>query len=197
MRAVARTGLRVTGALAFGATAALAVIVSRGAPAGPALTPASSSSSGQAAVTAGCASSRLRIFVGPGDRVAAAVTRYAVDFTNVSGAPCTLRGYPEVAAYRGDGVQVGAAAARDTSVAAIQVLLAPGQTAHASLDAARPPARCRPVTATGLRVVVSPGQPALRYAWPLAACTAGPGAVPGDGQGYLRVRAIQAGKGTT
>lgn len=193
MRAAARTGLRLTVAVAFGATAALAVIVSGGAPPpGTALTPVGSSSSGQPAKAAGCTSSRLRIFVGRADQVGAAVTRYAVDFTNVSGAPCTLGGYPEVAAYRGDGVQVGAAAARDTSIAASRVLLAPGQTAHASLDAARPQARCRPVAAAGLRVVVSPGQPAVRYGWPLAACTAGPGA----GREYLRVRAIQAGKGT-
>jgi Protein of unknown function (DUF4232) len=194
MRAGARLGLRLTVAVAFGGTAALAVIVSSGAQSGTALAPVSSSSSAQPVLTTGCTSSGLRMFVGPGDPVSAALTRYAVDFTNVSRAPCTLGGYPEVAAYRGDGEQVGAAAARDTSVAASPVVLAPGQTAHASLDAARPQPRCRPVTAAGLRVVVLPGQPALRYLRPLTACTAV--GAPGTGHGYLRIRAIQAGKGT-
>ena len=121
----------------------------------------------------------------------AAITRYPLDFTNVSGASCTLAGYPEVAAYRGDGVQVGAAAGDDLSAAARRVLLAPGQTAHATLDASVPAARCGPVHVTGLRVV-TPGQTAARYVRrPLTACTA---RAP-RGQDYLRVRAIAAGAG--
>ena len=123
-------------------------------------------------MTARCAASGLRISVGPGARVTTAITRYPLDFTNVSRASCTLAGYPEVAAYRGDGVQVGAAAGDDLSAAARRVLLGPGQTAHAALDAAVPAARCGPVHATGLRVV-TPGQTAARYVRrPLAACAA-------------------------
>jgi hypothetical protein len=140
-------------------------------------------------VTARCAASGLRISVGPGARVTTAITRYALDFTNVSRASCTLAGYPEVAAYRGDGVQVGAAAGADLSAAARRVLLRPGQTAHAALDAAGPAARCAPVHATGLRVV-TPGQTAARYVRrSLAACTA---RAP-RGQDYLRVHAIAPG----
>jgi hypothetical protein len=191
MRAGVRLGLRLTTAAAFGATAALAVLVTSAGPVGPAPAPVSASASGQPALAAGCGASRLRIFVGPGDRVSAAVTRYAVDFTNVSAAACTLGGYPSVAAYQGDGVQVGAAAVRDPSGTAGRVLLGPGQTAHASLDAARPQPRCRPVRAAGLRVVVSPGEPPLRYIRPLTACSTG----PAPGQDDLRVRAIQAGRG--
>jgi hypothetical protein len=178
--------------VAFGATAALAVIISRGAPAGVALAPVSATGSEQpsSTATAGCAAAGLRLFVGPGDPVSAAVTRYALDFTNVSAVPCTLGGYPEVAVYRGNGTQIGWAAVRDTSVAASRVLLAPGQTAHTSLDAARPVPRCRPVAAAGLRIVVSPGQAPLHYLRPLAACSAR----SARGQDYLRVRAIQAGQ---
>jgi hypothetical protein len=210
MRAGARGGWRLVTAVAFGATATLAVFLSRGAPADTALASASGSATpsatGSAAGPAGqpagtgspvtavvpaCTASGLRISVGPGARLTADVTRYAVEFANVSGTLCTLGGYPRVAAYRGDGVQVGADAARDTSVAASRVLLAPGQAAYASLDAVRPLPRCRPVPASGLRVVVSPGQPAVRYIRPMTACTA-PAA---GGQGYLHVRAIQAGTG--
>jgi hypothetical protein len=122
-----------------------------------------------------------------------AVTRYPLNFTNVSSAPCTLTGYPEVTAYEGDKVPVGAAAGRDRSVAARRIVLAPGQTAHATLDAAVPAARCGPVRVTGLRVV-PPGQKGARYVRrALTACTA----VASGGQEYLRVRAIQAGTGTS
>jgi len=197
MRAGARQGLRLITAVAFGATAALAIILSsnagQGRPGGVALTPASASGGRQPAAAAApsCASSGLRIFIGPGNRVTAAVTRYALDFTNVSRAPCALAGYPQVAAYWGNGEQVGASAAPDTAVAASRVLLAPGQTAHASLDAARPLPRCRPVRAAGLRVIVAPGQPPIRYVRPLTACAS----AVASGQSYLRVRAIQVGSG--
>jgi hypothetical protein len=128
-----------------------------------------------------------------GSHLTGPLTRYPLDFTNVSGVPCTLAGYPEVAAYRGDGVQVGAAAGHDLSVTARRIVLAPGQTAHASLDAVAPAARCAPVRVTGFRVV-APGQAAARYVRrPLTACT---GRAP-HGQDYLLVRAIQAGPGGT
>jgi Protein of unknown function (DUF4232) len=196
MRAGASLGWRIATALAFGATAALAVTLSRGVPLHAALASAkgadaqhTAASAPRSAVPARCAASGLRISVGPGARVTTAITRYALDFTNVSGASCTVAGYPEVAAYRGDGVQVGAAAGDDLSAAARRVLLAPGQTAHAALDAAVPAARCGPVHAAGLRVV-TPGQTAARYVRrSLAACAA---RAP-RGRDYLRVHAIAPG----
>jgi hypothetical protein len=198
MRAGASLGLRIATAVAFGATAALAVTLSRGVPLDAALTSAKGADAQHAAasarplaVTARCAASGLRISLGPGARVSAAITRYPLDFTNVSAASCTLAGYPEVAAYRGNGVQVGAVAGDDLSAAAHRVLLGPGQTAHATLDASVPAARCGPVHAAGLRVV-APGQAAARYVRrPLTACTAS----ASRGQEYLRVRAIAAGAG--
>ena len=145
MRARASLGLRVATAVAFGATAALAVTLSRSVPMDAALTSAKASGARHAAadarpltVTTRCAASGLRVSVGPGTRVTSVITRYPLDFTNVSATPCTLAGYPEVTAYGGDGVQVGAAAGHDLSVAARRVLLAPGQTAHATLDASVP-----------------------------------------------------------
>ena len=165
MRAGASLGWRVATVVAFGATAALAVTLSRGAPMNAALASAkahAAAAAHPAAAAAGCAVSGLRISLGQGARVTAGITRYPLDFTNVSAAPCTLAGYPEVTAYVGDGVQVGAAAGHDRSVAARRVLLAPGQTAHATLDASVPAARCRLVRVTGLRVV-APGQTAARY----------------------------------
>jgi hypothetical protein len=200
MRAGASVGWRIATVVAFGATAALAVILSRGAPVDAALASAqgpkaqhTAAGTRLSAPTGRCASSGLRISLGRGARVTTAVTRYPLDFTNVSSAPCTLTGYPEVTAYEGDKVPVGTAAGRDQSVAARRIVLAPGQTAHATLDAAVPAARCGPVRATGLRVV-PPGQKGVRYVRrALTACTA----VAPDGQEYLRVRAIQAGTGSS
>jgi hypothetical protein len=199
MRAGASLSWRIATAVAFGATAALAVIVSRGAHVDAALTSANGPGAQHAAAgpqqagAARCAMSGLRISLGPGARVTTVITRYRLDFTNVSGAPCTLVGYPEVTAYRDNGVQVGAAAGHDRSVTAHRVLLRPGQTAHATLDASVPAARCGPVRATGLRVV-APGQAAARYVRrPLTACTAR----AAHGQDYLLIRAIQAGAGSS
>lgn len=192
MRAGASHLGRVAAAAAFGATAALAVTLSRGAPVHAALTSAgtgaahaASSRPAAAAAAARCAPAGLRVWLGPGERVSAATAQYPLEFTNVSRAPCTLTGYPQVAAYRGD-AQVGPAAARDTSVVARRVLLAPGQSAHAVVEALVPATRCRPARASGLRVVV-PGQASARYvSRPLTACA---------GRGSLLVRAIQAGPG--
>jgi hypothetical protein len=195
MRGGVHRGWRLVSAVAFGGTAVLAVMVSRGGPGSAVLVPASASSPASAAgtqqpLTAVCATSALRVSVGPGSRITLAVTRYPLEFTNVSGAACTLTGYPQVAAFRGRDVQVGEEAGRDPSAEAARVLLAPGQTAHAALDASLPAARCRPVRAAGLRVAVTPGASAFRYVRrPLTACAAGH-------QDYLRVHAIAAGTGT-
>jgi hypothetical protein len=198
MRTGASLGWRIAAVVAFGATAALAVVLSRGAPTGAALASANGSNARHVAaephrplVIARCTASGLRISLGSGARVSTATTRYPLDFTNVSGAPCVIAGYPEVMAYRGDGAEVGAAAGQEPSAEPRRVLLGPGQTAHASLDAAVPGARCGPVRVTGLRVV-TPGQAAARYVRrSLTACTA---REPRD-QNYMRVRAIQPGAG--
>jgi hypothetical protein len=205
MRAGGSLGLRIAAVVAFAATAVLAVTLNRGAPMHAALASQkgggashqASASASPAPVTRSpaaaprCGLSGLRISVGAGSRVTTAVTRYPLDFTNVGGAPCTLTGYPEVAAYQGDGTKIGDASVRDTTVAAARVLLAPGQTAHTSLDTSLSP-RCRPVQVTGLRVV-PPGQSAARdVKRSLTACAA---RLPAD-EGYLRVRAVQPGSGT-
>lgn len=226
----ARVGWRFATAVAFGATAALAVIMSSGAPVRTALISAKGTGGGHVGASARtvssgpgqsvppqCAISRLRLSVGPGVRVVSLVThgpgvkshaakpaakrtaqrhgtaavaaliRYRLDFTNVSRLACTMSGYPQVAADK-NGMVVGGQAAHDTTVMAHRLLVAPGQTVHAALDASVPTQRCHPVQASGLRVV-PPGQSSARYLdRPLTACTA-------RGQVYLHVRAVQAGAG--
>ena len=199
MRAAASLGLRIAAAVAFGATAALAVTLNRAAPVHASLAsekgqnaPSAAAATRSPAAAPRCALSGLRISVGTGSRLSTVTTRYALDFTNVSRAACTLTGYPQVAAYQGEDTEVGGVAVRDTSVAARRVVLAPGQTAHASLDASLS-VRCRPVRVAGLRVV-PPSQSAGRYVKrPLTACAA---SAP-LGEDYLQVRAIQPGGGTS
>lgn len=194
MGAGASLGWRVAMAVAFGVTAALGVALSQGAPVPASL--ASDKGTGaahavrparQAPVPHRCAAAGLRVSVGSSDQVSAAIARYTLDFTNTSSEPCTLVGYPRVAAYRGNDALVGPVAEPEDS-AAHRVLLAPGRTAHAVLDVALPVAGCRPVRMSGLSVVV-PGQAVARYVpRPFRACAA-------RGRYYLRVQAIQPGKG--
>jgi Domain of unknown function (DUF4232) len=80
-----------------------------------------------------------------------------IDFTNTSGSPCTLLGYPGVSLVAGSSnTQIGLAAKRSTTTPVRQITLAPGATANALLqivDALNfPSASCGPVKATALRV---------------------------------------------
>jgi hypothetical protein len=193
MRAAARLGWRVAGVVAFGVTAALAVTLTRGAPMHAALI-----SDRNHGVAPRCAATGLRISLDEAPAGAGlGVTNYALDFTNVSGTRCELRGYPAVAAYRGSGVQVGNAAAADTTATAHRVILEPGETARAAVITSAPasaPASalasaggCRPVVATGLRVA-PPGDSAVRFIrHSLFACSAAGPKAPV----FLRVRAVQ------
>lgn len=194
MRAAAGLAWRGAVILAFGATAALAVTLSRPAP-----VPAAQATASHESTVPGCTAQRLAISLGSGTGITASsgTARYLVDFTNVSPTSCTLTGYPDVAAYdaRGEGYdQVGNAAGQDKSLTTRRVVLGPGATAHAEVDldvAAVPVATCRPVTAAGLRVAV-PGQPTSRYLrGGVRSCSAvGPRAPV-----YLRVTAIEPGAG--
>ena len=199
MTASVRLGWRVAAIAAFAATAALAVSLTQGGSTPAALTSAKNVTKQRAAEGAPrCATPRLRISVGTGAGTGAStgtstgasaprVTRYRLDFTNVSGVTCTLSGYPEVAAYRGDGAQIGNEAGRDTSVAARHIVLAPGASAHAAVTASVSRGPCRPVVAAGLRVV-PPGQKAASYVrHTLRACSAAGPRAPV----FLRVRAVQ------
>src|SRR5215472_3175403 len=197
-----RQGWRGVAAVAFAATAVLAVTVSRGGPAHVALTSARHPSRAHGANgTAQCAASKLRISLstgsGPGTRVSAGrgrsggATISTLEFTNVSGTACALSGYPAVAAYGAAGAQIGNAAGRDTSVAARRIVLAPGATAHAAVVASVSADSCRPMAATGLRVV-PPGQSAARYIrYAMPACAVAGRRAPV----FLHVRAVQPGSG--
>ena len=203
MRASARVAWRVAAAAAFAATAALAVTLTRGAPLQTALTSTRHAGHGGAAAAShqyrhrlgpACRISGLRIWVNDGGDATPRVSGATVEFTNTSATACTMSGYPQGAASRADGAQVGNAAGQDTSVNVRRIVLRPGATAHAVLaeDVPRfPGGSCKPVTAAGLRVI-PPGQSTARYVrHAVTACSAAGPREPV----FLHVRALQAGAG--
>src|SRR5487761_1354706 len=184
MRTSVRVAWRVASAVAFAGTAALAVTLTRGAPVPVSLISAHNSGPSGKHAVAGvprCVPSRLDISIAgeamPTARVLAThqhgyLVTMPVEFTNISGAACTLSGYPQVSAYRAGGAQVGNAAVLDTSVTERRIVLAPGATAHAAVVESVSSGRCRPVAATGLRVV-PPGEDVPHYVrHAMTACSA-------------------------
>jgi hypothetical protein len=103
-----------------------------------------------------CRATGLRVTIGTADGSAGSLY-YPLDFTNVSGVTCTMSGYPGVFFATGpDGTPIGGPAIRNPAAARKLVTLAPGLTAHASLQVVvaqnYPPTLCKPVTAHWLQV---------------------------------------------
>jgi hypothetical protein len=119
---------------------------------------------------------------------------YPLQFTNLSGHTCAMRGFPGVSAIDRSGHQLGRPAGWATWVAAHTVVLAPGATAHTILrysDVAVTTAPgCRPVFTTFELRVYPPGQyGATHAAFGLEACShAGPV--------YMSVEPVLPGAGT-
>jgi len=115
-----------------------------------------------------------------------------IDFTNTSGRPCTLYGYPGVSLVSGPPyTQIGLAAKRGTTAPVKLITLAPGATANALLqivDALNfPPATCAPTKATALKVY-PPNQTAPVYLPTTSNGCADPVQI-------MNVSAVQAGSG--
>jgi Protein of unknown function (DUF4232) len=116
------------------------------------------SSSPTSAVTGppACPNGSLHVKLGLGQGYAGG-TYQVIDFTNTSGASCTLYGYPGVSLVSGPPyAQIGLAAKRTTTTAVKQITLAPGATANAVVqivDALNfPTSTCGPVKSTNIRV---------------------------------------------
>jgi Protein of unknown function (DUF4232) len=109
-----------------------------------------------AAAPGQCTTGDLHLSVGTGNGAAGSFY-YPLQFTNTSGATCTMYGYPGVALVsQPGGSVVGAAAVRNPTFPAEVVTLAPGAVAHASLQVAvaenYPASACGPATAHWLQV---------------------------------------------
>lgn len=158
---------RVIGAAAIACAAALVPVAALAATSAPASRPAS---------TPACATSGLVIWFAPqaGGGYAGGYY-YNINFTNLSGHACTLRGYPGVSAVSLTGHQIGSPAGRGANLGTKvrTIRLAEGATARAQLNVGDPGkwSQCSPFpTAAGLRVY-PPGQFSSKVVpYPLGAC---------------------------
>lgn len=112
-----------------------------------------------------CANGTLQVKLGPSEGYAGGVD-LAIDFTNTSGASCTLYGYPGVSLVSSSHAQIGLAAKRTGTAPVKLITLAPGATGTAQLQIADalnfPTATCGPAQAADLRVY-PPGQTAAVF----------------------------------
>jgi len=141
--------LAPSSAVASSPSAATASVPSAAASA----TPSSSAAAGGAPA---CATRSLKATAGIAQGAAGSVYQ-VIDFTNISGSPCTLFGYPGMALAGGTPVtQIGAAAARSTGSSAKLVTLAAGKTANALLQITQAEnysaSRCAPKASTYLQI---------------------------------------------
>lgn len=138
-----------------------------------------------------CATSSLVVWLDTNGDAAAGSVHYELEFTNLSGHSCSLRGYPGVSGVDLAGRRLGTPAVRNARNAVRTITLAPAGSASAALQIADtdvyPAARCRATTAAGLRVY-PPNQTASKVVpYPFRACSkAGPA--------YLQVGAVTTAK---
>jgi hypothetical protein len=144
------------------------------APITPADVPSSSASA--ASGPGSCPTNALRAAIGTGEG-AAGSTYTEIDFTNISGATCTLYGYPGVSFASGTTpvTQLGASARQDTTSGRELVTLAPGAIASALLRIVQagnfPSSACGLVTAKYLQVYPPNQKQAIYLSFTAPACS--------------------------
>jgi hypothetical protein len=184
--------LRVRQAMAWVAAAGVALLAaacgSIGAPGtGPTATVTASqpgapstvtptASTPAAAATPGpCSTAGLRVTLGSQESAAAGHLYRTLDFTNTSGANCTLYGYPGISFVTGvGGQQIGAAASRSPASKRL-IVLGPGKKAHAVVDLLDvlnfPPSKCAASNAHWIKVY-PPNQFSATYVrWTAMVCS--------------------------
>jgi uncharacterized protein DUF4232 len=148
--------------------------------------------------TASCATGNLKAAISTIQGGAAAgSTYYPVNFTNTGSSSCYLFGYPGVSFVTSpSGNQIGQPATRNPVVTPATVVLAPGQTAHVTLQVVDAlnysKSACQPVTAHWLKIY-PPGQySALYVKFSALTCSA---KLPTKEGIPLSVDAVKAGEG--
>lgn len=139
-----------------------------------------------------CPASALHLSIGNGNGAAGSVY-YPIVFTNSSGSPCTLFGFPGVSFVTGqNGSQIGDAATRQSDKPVQTVTLAPGGVAHATLQVVQalnfPAAKCQPVNAHFLKIFPPNQTDAVILSFSAKACAA-----TGQGVTVLNVAPVQPG----
>ena len=138
------------------------------------------------AATPPCKTGGLVIWMNTQGNGTAGTIFYTLNFTNLSGHSCTLRGFPGVSAVKLNGGQLGKPGSRDTGQTVKTITIGKGRTAHATVgivDIGALP-NCPPTTAAGLRVF-PPGQTASKVIpFPFPACGSSSSPV------FLRIRPV-------
>jgi hypothetical protein len=122
-----------------------------------------------------CSTSGLRVTLGSQESAAAGHLYRTLDFTNISGASCTLYGYPGISFVTAvGGQQIGAAAGRSPASKRL-IVLAPGKKAHALVDLLDvlnfPPSECAASKAHWMKVY-PPNQFSATYVrWTAMVCS--------------------------
>lgn len=135
-----------------------------------------------AAGTPSCAASGLVVWLDTNGDGYAGGAGYTLNFTNLSGHACTLRGRPGVSAVNLGGRQLGRAAGWSSGTRHL-VRLADGATATAELQIedvynfGNPKQPCHPVTAAGLRVYPPNQFESKVIPFPFSACSSRTGPV--------------------
>jgi hypothetical protein len=172
MRLPAFSFKRLTGVGALGFAATLGSVAALAAAASPA------AGSAVAASTPACQTAGLVVWLNTSGNGAAGSIFYTMNFTNLSGHACTLRGYPGVSAVNLRGKKVGSAASRDNSQKVKTVKLGKGATATATLRIVETgnfsPSACGPRTAAGLRVYPPNQTASALIPFPFSVCSHGP-----------------------
>lgn len=129
---------------------------------------------GRSASIPACPAGTLVTWIDTNGNGGAGTIVFNLQFTNLSGHRCTVRGYPGVSAANPSGQAIGPGAGR-SGTPAHTVTLNDGATATARLGIVEAgnfsPRFCRPATAAGLRVF-APGATLAKFVpFPFAACT--------------------------
>ena len=187
-----------TGASSPATSSAAATPAQAATSSAPAASGGSSAAATPSAGTTGCATGNLKAAVVTGEGGAAAgSTYYPVNLTNTGSSSCSLFGYPGVSWVSGpSGSQIGQPATRNPVITPATVVLAPGQTAHVTIqvvDAGNyDKSTCQPVTAHWLKIF-PPGQfTALYVKFSAQTCSA---KLPSKLGSPLSVDAVKSGQG--
>src|SRR5579884_4050743 len=174
------TGRRGMVATVIAAAAALVPAV--------ALASAGSPARSGAATAQECATSGLVVWINTMGNGAAGNVAYQLQFTNLSGHACTLRGYAGVSGVDLRGRQLGAPATRSPGLPIRRVTLTSGATAMETILIAEvdnfPRRACGQVTAAGLRIYPPDQFASTVVPFPFGACSR-------SGQQYLQVWPVQ------
>jgi hypothetical protein len=161
------------GASGAGPTATVTVTASQ--PGAPSAGTPSAGTPTAAATPGPCSTAGLRVTLGSKESAAAGHFYRTLDFINISGASCTLYGYPGISFVTGvGGQQIGAAASRSPASKRL-IVLAPGKTAHAQMDLVDvlnfPPSKCAVSNAHWIKVY-PPNQFSATYVrWTAMVCS--------------------------